>query len=164
MSETLYTVHTRTCTYMLDEDGICRWVRSPSNAPADVSCIGAQFVACLDLRVNGGLVGELLVGAFALFVRNENGRAVLLRTTPIEQVEFRRPADVVDPPTVTLPGSLSSPEDQEVDIEDLATYSSEVTRTMPLYRPETQGAQGPSAPPRPAWGSGWPGGYDGNNG
>ncbi|HLM73888.1 MAG TPA: hypothetical protein VK459_14380 [Polyangiaceae bacterium] len=161
MSETLYTVHTRTCTYMLDEDGICRWVRSPSNAPADVSCIGAQFVACLDLRVNGGLVGELLVGAFALFVRNENGRAVLLRTTPIEQVEFRRPADVVDPPTVTLPGSLSSPEDQEVDIEDLATYSSEVTRTMPLYRPETQG---PSAPPRPAWGSGWPGGYDGNNG
>lgn len=162
MSDTLYTVHTRTCTYLLDEDGICRWVRSPSNAPAEVGCIGAQFVACLDLRVNGGLVGELLVGAFALFVRNENGRAVLLRTTPIEQVEFRRPADVVDPPTVTLPGALpGSMEDHAVDIEDLATYTSEVTRTMPLYRPE---AQGPSAPARPAWGSGWPGGYDGNDG
>lgn len=158
MSEMLYAVHTRTCTYLLDEDGVCRSVVSQLNAPAEVSCVGAQFVACLDLRVNGGLVGELLVGAFALFVRYESGRAVLLRTTPIEHVEFRRPTDVFDQQTAPLPDY----EGQEIDIEDLATYSSEVTRTMPLYRPEAQPP--PDARPRSPWGTGWPSGYDGNNG
>jgi hypothetical protein len=144
MPEMLYAVHTRTCTYLLDEEGICRWVLSPSGAPADVSCVGAQFVACLDLRVSGGLVGELLEGASALFVRNDGGKLSLLRTTPIEHVEFRRPVDMAEPQ-----GGL-----EEIDIEELATYSSEVTRTMPLYRP-TVSVQDASNRPPIAWGPGW---------
>jgi hypothetical protein len=190
MLDTLYAVHTRTCTYLLDEEGVCRWVLSPSGAPAEVSCVGAQFVACLDFRVDGGLVGELLVGASALFVRIENGRAGLLRTSPIEHVEFKRPSTIADPQTAPFPAPPDDSEEEiDLDVEDLSTYSSEVTRTMPLYRPQVQDRSGgwtaatPATPataattgsseaasvgkaptaPLPATWPGWPSGWDGNN-
>jgi hypothetical protein len=91
MSEMAYAVHTGTCTYLLDEDGICRWTLSPTGAaaPGTDRCVGAQFVASLDLNEAGGLVGELRIGAAALFARVEGGRYVLLRTAAIEHVEFR---------------------------------------------------------------------------
>lgn len=85
-----YAVHTRTCSYLLDERGVCRWIVARQGAvPAHVNqCVGAQFVACLDLATAGGLVGDLRPGAMALFVRNsEPGRMVLLRTAPIESVD-----------------------------------------------------------------------------
>src|SRR6185503_20237000 len=95
MSDMAYAVHTRTCTYLLDDEGVCRWVLSPTGTipPDGQRSVGAQFVACLDLRVAGGLVGELLIGASILFVRRdeESGRHVLMRTGIIENVEFRRP-------------------------------------------------------------------------
>lgn len=97
MSEIVYAVHTRACTYLLDEDGFCKWVLSRSGAKSDDRCVGAQFVAALDLRSKGGLVGELRIGAQALFIRHENGRFALIRTKPIEHVEIRgaepEPAD-----------------------------------------------------------------------
>ena len=89
MSEIVYAVHTRACTYLLDEDGFCRWVLSRSGAKSDDRCVGAQFVAALDLRSKGGLVGELRIGAQALFIRSEDGRFALIRTKPIEHVEVR---------------------------------------------------------------------------
>src|SRR5689334_13246091 len=91
MSDMAYAVHTRTCIYLLDDEGVCRWTLTPNGVPAPTAerCVGAQFVACLDLRVEGGLVGELMIGAAALFARVENGRFVLLRTPMIEYVEFR---------------------------------------------------------------------------
>jgi hypothetical protein len=89
MSEIVYAVHTRACTYLLDEDGFCRWVLSRSGAKSDDRCVGAQFVAALDLRSKGGLVGELRIGAQALFIRSEEGRFALIRTKPIEHVEVR---------------------------------------------------------------------------
>lgn len=85
-----YAVHTRTCTYLLDSSGICRWITSRQGAvPEHVrQCMGAQFVACLDLRERGGLVGELRPGAMVLFVRLDGaGRMVLLRTAAIQQVD-----------------------------------------------------------------------------
>ncbi len=94
MPEMVYAVHTRTCTYLLDDDGVCGWVLSPSGDQTQDRCIGAQFVACLDLREHGGLVGELRVGASGLFARQEGGRLVLLKTSVIEHVEFRRSADL----------------------------------------------------------------------
>ncbi|MBK8256163.1 MAG: hypothetical protein IPK82_26275 [Polyangiaceae bacterium] len=89
MSDIVYAVHTRSCTYLLDDEGICRWVLSRSGARTDDRCVGAQFVAALDLRENGGLVGELRIGASALFIRHEDGRFALIRTKPIEHVEMR---------------------------------------------------------------------------
>jgi hypothetical protein len=94
-----YAVHTATCSYLLDEDGICRWALAPGGPapPAAERCVGAQFVACLDLHSEGGLVGELRIGGSALFVRREGGRFVLLRTLPIVNVEIR--SAVEDPPS-----------------------------------------------------------------
>jgi hypothetical protein len=87
-----YAVHTRTCTYLLDEDGVCRWIVSQQGVvPAHVrQCIGAQFVACIDLRVTGALIGELRPGARALFVCHSDQNMVMLRTGDITQVDDRR--------------------------------------------------------------------------
>jgi hypothetical protein len=111
MSDILYAVHTRRCTYLLDEDGVCRWIVSATGmVPPDVRrCVGAQFVACLDVRAPGGLVGELRIGATALFVApSEDGsqRLVLLRTAPIQHVEFR---DGAEPPEATIAKPLPLP-------------------------------------------------------
>lgn len=91
MADMTYAVHTGTCTYLLDDEGICLWTVAPgaAAAPGTDRCVGAQFVACLDVRAPGALVGELRVGACALFARREHGRFVLLRTMPIERVEQR---------------------------------------------------------------------------
>src|SRR4029079_2725357 len=89
MSDIVYAVHTRACTYLLDDDGICRWVLSRSGARSDDRCVVAQFVPALDLRMKGGLIGELRIGASALFIRQEGGRFMLIRTKPIEHVEIR---------------------------------------------------------------------------
>lgn len=100
--EMAYAVHTQACTYLLDEDGVCRWIVSQQGVvPAHVrQCIGAQFVACLDLSVEGGLVGELRVGARALFVRHTGDNMVLLRTGEINHVDDRRaePPEQAPPP------------------------------------------------------------------
>lgn len=172
MSETNYAVHTQTCTYLLDEDGICRWIVSPTGmVPPDVRlCVGAQFVACIDLRIGGALVGELRIGASALFVRTdaESGRAVLLRTRVIEHVEFRRDVDPrargmslhdADGDTQDLPGPMTQPLDPqyaqggaeeeevyEIDPEDMVIYGDverTVTLTMPLFRPDGTQNLGP---------------------
>ena len=91
-NEMAYAVHTSTCTYLLDEDGICRWIVSQQGVvPHHVrQCIGAQFVACLDVTVEGALVPELRVGARALFVQNDGNRMVMLRTGHIHHVDDRR--------------------------------------------------------------------------
>jgi|HubBroStandDraft_6_1064221.scaffolds.fasta_scaffold222419_3 hypothetical protein len=106
MTDITYAVHTASCTYLLDDEGICRWTIFPggSTAPGTDRCVGAQFVACLDLRAEGGLLGELHIGASALFAREEQGRLVLLRTPPIERVDYRSPGDAVirDDPTEVL--------------------------------------------------------------
>jgi hypothetical protein len=102
MSAITYAVHTATCTYLLDDEGICRWTHASAGVAAAGTerCVGAQFVACLDLGAEGGLVGELRLGGSALFARREGGRFVLLRTLPIERVEVREPPAVEDPPTL----------------------------------------------------------------
>jgi hypothetical protein len=94
-TEMAYAVHTSTCTYLLDDDGTCRWIVSQLGVvPAHVlQCIGAQFVACLDVTVEGALLPDLRPGGRALFVRESNDRLVLLRTGPILHVDDRRPRD-----------------------------------------------------------------------
>ncbi len=87
-----YAVHTTTCTYLLDEDGICRWIVSQQGVvpPHVRQCIGAQFVACVDVTVEGALVAALTVGGRALFVQHDGERMVLLRTGLIQHVDDRR--------------------------------------------------------------------------
>src|SRR4051812_8831201 len=105
MAEMTYAVHTRTCIYLLDEEGVCGWALPTGDAPpiGAERCIGAQFVACLDLSVDGGLVGDLRLGTCALFAREEGGRLVLLRTQPIEHVALRAEEPQVDEAGESLP-------------------------------------------------------------
>jgi hypothetical protein len=106
-------VHTSSCTYLLDERGVCRSVMASRGVvPGHVrDCIGAQFVACLDMRVEGGLIGDLRVGAMALFVRHhEEGRLVLLRTGKITRVDDQTFFDEQEPPA---PASVMNPQSGE---------------------------------------------------
>jgi hypothetical protein len=156
MSNASYAVQTPTCTYLLDENGICRSVRASPGATV-VQCIGAQFVACLDLDVDGGLVGELRLGASALFVRHERERFALLRTLPIVGVQLVSsndddtlvlPAEQQQLPAYELSDEATDPlgdGSQELDLEDLLSISvTEVTLMLPLYRlpPKTPGHRG----------------------
>lgn len=143
MSEMTYAVHTATCTYLLDEDGICRWTHAPIGVapPGAERCVGAQFVACLDPRSEGGLVGELCIGAAALFVRQEEGRFVLLRTLPIENVELRPGMPVSEPRP-----ALGPVEDPHSFAETPIFIREEET---PMALPAFSMAADPPSPPAP---------------
>jgi hypothetical protein len=155
MLDIAYAVHTATCTYLLDAEGVCRATEAPPGArppPGVERCVGAQFVASL---ADGNLVGELCVGGALLFARQEGGRFVLLRTLPIELVrtlgaddapsfaetpvlpatDGRLPAfSLNDDAAVLHPPEAFAPE-EELDFEDLMSISvTEVTLMLPLYR------------------------------
>jgi hypothetical protein len=163
MADVAYAVYTTTCTYLLDEEGVCRWVMAPSGTvpPEADRCVGAQFVGCLDLRVVGGLVGELLVGAHMLFARYDDdaGRLILLRTTSIDNVEFRKPvetrgeaplprfafatagaahASALHPAGRGGAEELGDEDLEVIDPEELHTYGGGVSLTAPLFRAESQ--------------------------
>jgi hypothetical protein len=147
-----YAVHTRSCTFLLDDEGLCHFIVSRTGmVPPDVrGCVGSQFVACLHPELEGGLAGELIVGAAALFVTQEaeTGKMVLLRTGPIVYVELRG-SDLAYEPSVDLPPPPDTPSSRGGDtvppprfegaVDYLSTTGeSTVTLTMPLYRPEVQ--------------------------
>jgi hypothetical protein len=139
MSDMAYAVHTRTCIYLLDDEGICRWTLAPTGVPAPGAdrCVGAQFVACLDIRVEGGLVGELMIGAAALFARVERGRFVLLRTPIIEYVEFRSDDEAeADEPAEAQP----EPEAEPPNTERLAAMHYEYQISNPPTAPFPDGS------------------------
>jgi hypothetical protein len=96
MVDFAYAVHTDVCTYLLDDTGICVWVLSanPLAAAKLAACVGAQFVACVDQRVEGAIVGDLKEGASALLVATspDTGRAQLMRTGPIRSVQYHDPS------------------------------------------------------------------------
>lgn len=138
-----YAVHTESCTYLLDDEGVCRWVVSPTGVMhgAAAAAVGAQFVACLDLRLDGGLAGSLVVGGHALFAKLEDGRHVLLRTTPITHVETRGLGSASPPPPKSRP-------------KPPTPRASGVTETITLVKPFFRAPPAPKVPkdmdvPRP---------------
>ncbi|MDB4944879.1 MAG: hypothetical protein JWP97_4413 [Labilithrix sp.] len=89
-----YAAHTASCTFLLDEDGICRRiVLVPNGKPRNESrtsaqCVGAQYVASLDATSTGGLVELPREGSAMLFARlDENGRISLVRTGTLLRFE-----------------------------------------------------------------------------
>jgi hypothetical protein len=101
-----YAAHTESCTLYLDEDGVCREIvrraaalNGVRRADADAAarCIGAQYVAALDLTAGGGLVAMPKVGSPMLFAFvAEGGRIVLVRTGRLLRFEDKvtRPTPV----------------------------------------------------------------------
>ncbi|AKU94056.1 hypothetical protein AKJ09_00720 [Labilithrix luteola] len=103
--EIVYAAHTSTCTFLLDGEGICRRVVLAPNSdgkrrenPRTASrCVGAQYVASLDMRAIGGLVERPRVGASMLFARTDSrGRVSLVRTGHVTSFETMRAEDPFD--------------------------------------------------------------------
>lgn len=103
--EIVYAAHTSTCTFLLDGEGICRRVVLAPNGdgkrrdnPRTASrCVGAQYVASLDIRAVGGLVERPRVGAAMLFARTDSrGRVSLVRTGTVTHFETTRTEDPFD--------------------------------------------------------------------
>lgn len=129
MKDFLYAVHTDVCTYLLDENGICTWVLSPNPQTAKLMvCMGAQFVACVDPRVEGAIVGELKEGARALLVAisKETGRAQLLRTGPIKRVQYREGGESID-----LGQGLDVLEEIELEVDEEPAPPQQESSTPP---------------------------------
>ena len=98
-----FAAYTDACTFMLDKNGICRWVVATSGRrdraanghyasgplpPHAERCIGAQYVASIALGAKGGLIELPKNGAPLLFARIEaNGRIALVRTGPLVRFE-----------------------------------------------------------------------------
>lgn len=98
-----YAAHTATCTFLLDEEGICVDIVAAPGARKDprtgntAQCLGAQYVASLDLASSGGLVELPSPGSTMLFARvDERGRVSLVRTGVVTEFESRRDADPFD--------------------------------------------------------------------
>jgi len=157
VDEVVYAMHTKTCTFLLDAGGICKWIVSRTGmVPVEIRrCVGAQFMACLHPQLEGGLAGELVIGAAALFAKNDpsTGRFMLMRSGTIVNVEQRGasktsiPAGaVLSDDTLDLSGGppLASPPMTGARGGDTmpppplsqSDGESTLTLTIPLFRPE----------------------------
>ncbi len=84
-------IHTEAAIFAIDEDGVCAYVTSQSGeVPRNANrCRGAEYVACLDLCTEEGLVADPRVGGSALFVgRGASQKMALLRSGVITNVVF----------------------------------------------------------------------------
>ena len=118
-----YAAYTEGCTFLLDEQGVCRRAvpkRARSGertfagrtvAEAARRCVGAQYVASIDVREAGALVPRPRVGASMLFAYvGEGGRIAVVRTGPLlrfEDLTEPSPAEAHDS------GVREMPEDSE---------------------------------------------------
>jgi hypothetical protein len=105
VTEIAYAAFTETATFMLDGDGICRWVvpasstaRTTTFSTKDLDsserCVGAQYVASIDMRAPGGLVELPRVGSSLVFASADaSGHISLIRTTALLRFEVKRKPD-----------------------------------------------------------------------
>jgi hypothetical protein len=130
-----YAAHTSTCTFLLDADGFCRRVvtRTKNGKESRIArrCLGAQYVASLDLLAEGGLVEMPTPGAFMLFARIDDGRVTLVKTAPLERF------DNVDEPLEARPSAPElSPDPYEDDRLDARTRQVRAIRDAGVANPE----------------------------
>jgi hypothetical protein len=148
--EIAYTAYTETCTLLLDSEGICRSVVAvqkpagrggarPTRIPTSAEkCLGAQYVATLDLSVPGGMGKVPAPGSQMLFARVEkNGRISLVRSAPI--VRFEPVEAPVESQTQVRRPSEAPPPKREV-------RSSLLPR---IEEPQAQAQRGMTVPPTP---------------
>jgi hypothetical protein len=90
-----YVATTDAATFMLDGNGVCRWVTSVAgnghSKDAADRCVGAQYVASIDTTVEGALVELPRVGKPLIFAAiGTDGRVSLVRTGPLLKFEAKR--------------------------------------------------------------------------
>ncbi len=153
-----YIATTEAATFMLDGNGVCRWVTSVagnghSKEAAD-RCVGAQYVASIDTAVEGALVDLPRVGKPMIFAAvGADGRVSLVRTGPLLKFEARRkPNSGVHErptrPTPFAPVQIRSRDDSSDDFGDINdVYRNEpaTSRFTPPRVPVTSRTAPPSA-------------------
>jgi hypothetical protein len=88
-----YVAHTEACTFLLDAEGVCRWLipkHGADEATLKIAerCVGAQYVASLDRDAEGLLVHMPKPGTRLLFACvSEGGRIFLVRSGPVLKFE-----------------------------------------------------------------------------
>ena len=152
---------------MLDAEGICRWVVAANPPPAipankarakdweksqqaAARCIGAQYVASLDVSTSGGLVDMPRVGVPMLFARvDRNGRVSLVRTGAVLRFEDRSSQEQVQQRLEEHDSGMrerprgESEHNEEVGTRRLA-HKYEDERTRP-FQPPMGAVRGPRA-------------------
>jgi hypothetical protein len=165
-----YSAATEGCTFLLDEDGVCRRVvlrHERLSADATIGgrtrtqaarrCIGAQYVASIDVRAEGGLVPMPRIGTPMLFAyTDDDGRLAVVRTGPLSRFE------TLGVPREEIP--VDWDEDAET-ISDDAGETEDDCMTVPLHqsgerktpprislfdRSEAEQSRDPWVPPRRA--------------
>jgi hypothetical protein len=143
-----YAAHTESCTFLLDEEGICRQVirraAGMHRVPGEDSvgrCIGAQYVASIDAATTGGLVAMPKVGAPLLFAYvGADGRIALVRTRPLTRFETKHRLYTSPPP----------PPDESIEVEvDVDVALEQLEDPTHLFRraPATAWSYDTSPPP-----------------
>lgn len=141
-----YAVQTPVCTFFLDEEGICQDIvlasgHTPDAARLASRCIGAQYVASLDVGTVGGLIEMPRVGAALLFATvDDRGRIAIVRTGIVVRFESRTresnpflDVDSVETSAMPFASCTSFPEPpQEEDEED--DYFDPMERTQQIRR------------------------------
>jgi hypothetical protein len=162
-----YAATTEGCTFLLDEDGVCLQVLlggarrgvsettlgGRTRAEAAQRCVGAQYVASIDVRIDGALVPMPRVGMPMLFAyTDDEGRIALVRTGDLVRFETLNPQeheeipidwiDDVDDECLTIP--LQESGERRTPIvtlfDDIHRYARAPAKTHPPRPP----------PPRPA--------------
>lgn len=148
MSDLTYAAHTRTATFYLDADGVCQRVEpnGPQAARDAERCIGAQYVAALDVSEPGGLLSQPRVGASMLFVvADAHMRYSLVRTAPVVRFETL----IEDEPKTIPAPPLDDDSLDDVPPITVTWPSAEIlARSIPL--PALMRAPVLTPPPRPA--------------
>jgi hypothetical protein len=157
-----YSATTEGCTFLLDDDGVClrvllRSTRHPAEA-ADITlagrtraqaarrCIGAQYVASIDARVEGSLVPMPRVGVPMLFAYvGEDGRLAVVRTGPL--LRFETVAAEQEDIPVDWDDSTGDDDCQTVPLHQ----SGERRTPDPFDADATAEADPWVPPPRPSW-------------
>jgi hypothetical protein len=170
--EIAYAAHTESCTFLLDGDGICRFVttapargmlpvrarhadagargsdgagRVPDHADR---CIGAQYVASIDLGAKGGLVELPRPGAPLVFARIEaDGRIALVRSGPLVRFE---PLSAGGSGVRARPQAVDAPRDARRDSAPTPVAAAPRPRSSAPPRTSEQAPARSSQPPAPA--------------
>ena len=160
---------TEGCTFLLDEDGVCLRVllKGERRGTADTTlggrtrgqaarrCIGAQYVASIDVRVEGGLVPMPRVGVPMLFAyTGEDGRIAVVRTGRLVRFETVEQGErAARGPRDDIPVDWDEDDDgcQTIPLHESGERR---TPTVPLRRPGADTLRDPWVPPpRSSWGS-----------
>lgn len=134
--EVSYVAQTESCVFLLDGDGFCR--AAIPNPEADdaarkaaLRCMDAQYVASLDIDVDGVLVSDPKPGRQLLFAKvSPQGKVALIRTAILlEMRSLDGPMPIIAPAPVEVIDAIDLAQDPD-DIDD-KKQTSENPAAMP---------------------------------